>query len=422
MSDQVTIRNQNSTARSLLDLHNFAYDSISEAKNGKRFVEYFNYRQFPYHRWCIKAPETAGSHSTTAGYDNSANQADHGTSMYPSSSTGCTMYGVYADASVDFWFSTCQVQIKKVGSPTGACFVRVYDIDGTTILGESGMKNVANISTSYTNYDFTFRSRYRMQHGMRVVLVYNYDGGTGASGSGSSYLKVAVDNVNEAGSAWESTEYTVNGGWVHPTTRDPIMKFPVTTVANSGFTTTSPPVQMGQGGNQNPHSVQISSTSSSGYGNFFMTWGLQYTGENSGLMFEAGKHCGFQYVGRGDTSGSSHGGNGYIVGLNNKDYFDNDADSMAIEWKTAFTNDRLMSSNGTQDTTDMGVARDELYHNYKVTTDGSRIIAYRDDEFTAVRTVNVPDAAMQPIVHVGNHSDNGIMKFSLNYYEAWNGV
>ena len=93
----------------------------------------------------------------------------------------------------------------------------------------------------------------------------------------------------------------------------------LTTVPNnSGFTTTSPPVQMGQGGNQNPHSLQISSTSSSGYGNFYMTWGLQYTGENSGLMFEPGKHCGFQYVGRGDTSGSSHGGNGYIVGLNNK--------------------------------------------------------------------------------------------------------
>ena len=70
MTDQVTVRNQNSTARSLLDLQNFAYDNISEAKNGKRFVDYFNYPKFPYHRWCVKAPETAGSHSTTAGYVN----------------------------------------------------------------------------------------------------------------------------------------------------------------------------------------------------------------------------------------------------------------------------------------------------------------------------------------------------------------
>jgi len=213
MSDQVTIRNQNSTARSLLDLQNFAYDSISEAKNGKRFVEYFNYRQFPYHRWCIKAAEVAGS------YDNSS-QADDGTSLYPSGSSGTTMYGVYADASVDFWFSTCRVQIKKSGSPTGMCFVRVYDIDGTTILGESGLKNVADISTSYTNYDFTFRSRYRMQHGMRVVLVFNYDGGGSATGNSSNYLKVAVGGVDSAGSSWESTEYTVNGGWVNPTTEN----------------------------------------------------------------------------------------------------------------------------------------------------------------------------------------------------------
>ena len=419
MSDQVTIRNQNSTARSLLDLQNFAYDSISEAKNGKRYVEYFQGYKFPYHRWCIKAAETAGSHSTTAGYVNDT-QVDHGTSMYPSNS-GCTMYGVYADQTVDFWFSTCQVQIKKVGSPTGMCFVRVYDIDGTTILGESGFKNVADISTSYTNYDFTFRSRYRMQHGMRVVLVYNYDGGGGASGSSSNYLKVALGNVNTAGNAWESTEYTVNDGWVNPTTREPIMKFPVTTVTNSGFTTTSPPVQMGQGAG-NPHGLQISSTSSSGYGNFFMTWGLQYTGDNSGLMFEAGKHCGFQYVARADTSGSSHSGNGYMVGLNNKDYFDNDADSMAIEWKTYYTNEQLLSSNGAQGVTDMGNARDELYHNYKITTDGSRILGYRDDTFCAIRTTAVPDAAMQPIVHVGNHSDNGIMKLFMNYYEVWNGV
>ena len=148
MTDQVTIRNQNASSRSILDLQNFSYDNINEAKNGKRFVDYFNYPKFPYHRWCIKAPEVAGS------YDNSS-QVDHGTPMYPSGSSGTTMYGVYADQSVDFWFSTCRVQIKKVGSPTGTCFVRVYDIDGTTILGESGFKNVANISTSYTIGLFT---------------------------------------------------------------------------------------------------------------------------------------------------------------------------------------------------------------------------------------------------------------------------
>ena len=420
MTDQVTVRNQNSTARSLLDLQNFAYDNISEAKNGKRFVDYFNYPKFPYHRWCVKAPETAGSHSTTAGYVNDT-QVDHGTSMYPSNGS-CTMYGVYADATVDFWFSTCQVQIKKVGSPTGTCFVRVYDIDGTTILGESGMKNVANISTSYTNYDFTFRSRYRMQHGMRVVLVYNYDGGTGASGSSSNYLKVAVGNVNTAGNAWESTEWTNNSGWVNPTTREPIMKFPITTVSVSGFSTEDPVVQMGDGGNQNPQGMQIRSGMSSGYGHVFLTWGLQYTGDNSGLMFEPTKHCGFNYVAEATTGGSSHGGNGYVIGLANKDYFDNDADSMAIEWKTAHTNDQIMSSNGTQNTTDMGVARDTKINNYKITTDGSRIIGYRNGDFCVVRTVNIPDAAMQPIIRVGNHSTNGYMKVAMHYYEAWNEV
>ena len=413
MTDQVTIRNQNASARSILDLQNFSYDSISEAKNGKRFVDYFNYPKFPYHRWCVKAPESAGS------YHNSS-QVDHGTSMYPSGSSGTTMYGVYADATVDFWFSTCQVQIKKVGSPTGSCFVRVYDIDGTTILGESGLKNVADISTSYTNYDFTFRSRYRMQHGMRVVLVFNYDGGGSATGNSSNYLKVAIGGVNSAGGSWESTEFSVNGGWNNPTTREPIMKFPINTITNNTFTAGTIPAQMGEGGNQNPNGMVLR-TEGSGHRNVTLTWGLQYTGENSGLMFEPAKHCGFIFTGRLSHAGSASSHHGFITGLANKDYFDNDVDSLAIECKLAFTNDQILSSNGTQNTTDMGVARDQKVHTYKVNTDGSRITAYRDDLFGAVRTVNVPDASMQPIIMTSSYN-NDYTKFHVLYYEAWNGV
>ena len=307
MTDQVTIRNQNASARSILDLQNFSYDSISEAKNGKRFVDYFNYPKFPYHRWCVKAPESAGS------YHNSS-QVDHGTSMYPSGSSGTTMYGVYADATVDFWFSTCQVQIKKVGSPTGSCFVRVFDRDGTPILGERGFKNVANISTSYTNYDFTFRSRYRMQHGMRVVLVFNYDGGGSATGNSSNYLKVAIGGVNSAGGSWESTEFSVNGGWNNPTTREPIMKFPINTITNNTFTAGTIPAQMGEGGNQNPNGMVLR-TEGSGHRNVTLTWGLQYTGENSGLMFEPAKHCGFIFTGRVSHAGSASSHHGFIAGL-----------------------------------------------------------------------------------------------------------
>ena len=408
MTDQVTIRNQNASARSILDLQNFSY-----AKNGKRFVDYFNYPKFPYHRWCVKAPESAGS------YHNSS-QVDHGTSMYPSGSSGTTMYGVYADATVDFWFSTCQVQIKKVGSPTGSCFVRVYDRDGTTILGESGFKNVANISTSYTNYDFTFRSRYRMQHGMRVVLVFNYDGGGSATGNSSNYLKVAIGGVNSAGGSWESTEFSVNGGWNNPTTREPIMKFPINTITNNTFTAGTIPAQMGEGGNQNPNGMVLR-TEGSGHRNVTLTWGLQYTGENSGLMFEPAKHCGFIFTGRVSHAGSASSHHGFIAGLANKDYFDNDVDSLAIECKLAFTNDQILSSNGTQNTTDMGVARDQKVHTYKVNTDGSRITAYRDDLFGAVRTVNVPDASMQPILMTSSYN-NDYTKFHVLYYEAWNGV
>ena len=416
MTDQVTIRNQNASSRSILDLQNFSYDNINEAKNGKRFVDYFNYPKFPYHRWCIKAPEVAGS------YDNSS-QVDHGTSMYPSGSSGTTMYGVYADQSVDFWFSTCRVQIKKVGSPTGTCFVRVYDIDGTTILGESGFKNVANISTSYTNYDFTFRSRYRMKQGMRVVLVFNWDGGGGATGNSSNYLKVAVGNVNSAGNSWESTEFQPNGGWNNPTTREPIMKFPINTVTNTTFggdSSGSRPAQMGEGANGNPNGLVLRSEGS-GHRNVTLTWGLQYTGENSGLMFEPAKHCGFIFTGRLSHAGSASSHHGFITGLANKDYFDNDVDSLAIECKLAFTNDQILSSNGTQNTTDMGVARDQKVHTYKVNTDGSRITAYRDDLFGAVRTVNVPDASMQPILMTSSYN-NDYTKFHVLYYEAWNGV
>ena len=340
--------------------------------------------------------------------------------MYPSGSSGTTMYGVYADATVDFWFSTCQVQIKKVGSPTGACFVRVYDIDGTTILGESGFKNVANISTSYTNYDFTFRSRYRMQHGMRVVLVFNYDGGGSATGNSSNYLKVAIGGVNSAGGSWESTEFSVNGGWNNPTTREPIMKFPINTITNNTFTAGTIPAQMGEGGNQNPNGMVLR-TEGSGHRNVTLTWGLQYTGENSGLMFEPAKHCGFIFTGRVSHAGSASSHHGFIAGLANKDYFDNDVDSLAIECKLAFTNDQILSSNGTQNTTDMGVARDQKVHTYKVNTDGSRITAYRDDLFGAVRTVNVPDASMQPILMTSSYN-NDYTKFHVLYYEAWNGV
>ena len=416
MTDQVTIRNQNASSRSILDLQNFSYDNINEAKNGKRFVDYFNYPKFPYHRWCIKAPEVAGS------YDNSS-QVDHGTSMYPSGSSGTTMYGVYADQSVDFWFSTCRVQIKKVGSPTGTCFVRVYDIDGTTILGESGFKNVANISTSYTNYDFTFRSRYRMKQGMRVVLVFNWDGGGGATGNSSNYLKVAVGNVNSAGNSWESTEFQPNGGWNNPTTREPIMKFPINTVTNTTFggdSSGSRPAQMGEGANGNPNGLVLRSEGS-GHRNVTLTWGLQYTGDNSGLMFEPAKHCGFIFTGSLRHSGSATTHHGFLAGLNNKDYFDNDADSLAIECKIYYSNDQLMSSNGTQNTTDMGVARDQKMHTYKVTTDGSRIIAHRDNLFCAVRTVNIPDATMQPILISASYG-NDYTKFHVLYYEAWNGV
>ena len=69
----------------------------------------------------------------------------------------------------------------------------------------------------------------------------------------------------------------------------------------------------------------------------------------------------------------------------------------------------------------MGVARDQKVHTYKVNTDGSRITAYRDDLFGAVRTVNVPDASMQPILMTSSYN-NDYTKFHVLYYEAWNGV
>jgi len=106
-------------------------------------------------------------------------------------------------------------QIRKIGSPTGTFYVRIWD-SSTVVKLELGSGNIADLTTSYVWTDFTGGSSYTLAVGDRIGL--EYTGGTWASDT----LQCQGIITSDAYDPPNTTQYYQNtvGVWNAQTTYD----------------------------------------------------------------------------------------------------------------------------------------------------------------------------------------------------------
>lgn len=147
-----------------------------------------------------------------------------------------TRYGQKIDTShtgIGKKFKDVGIILKKVGTPTGTCVVKVYDGDGSTVVATSNTFKVSDLSTIFNTTLFLLDSVVTVEADTRVVVEYS-------GGDSSNYIEIALgDTAGGAGANTTQTEWN-GSSWTSTSTLDCVMYFPsyVKTASNGNFTIT----------------------------------------------------------------------------------------------------------------------------------------------------------------------------------------
>lgn len=128
-----------------------------------------------------------------------------------------TTYGQaqsFANGSNDNFLTRAFFNIKKVGSPTGSVWVKLYTHSGTFgtssvpngYLAQSVSLDVSKFTTSYQTTEFAFRTQYLLSASTNYVLVLEYTGG-----DGSNYLQ--IEGLASSGTAAGNRSSYDGGTW-----------------------------------------------------------------------------------------------------------------------------------------------------------------------------------------------------------------
>jgi len=151
----------------------------------------WSYQALAFHPVVMSSGTTGTSKTLDDSYDFANDGGDNTVySTYPEAYQSLTSGGGTLDSVV--------IDLKKVGSPTGSAYAKIYAHTGTygtsseptgSILATSDALNVAGLTTSYVETPIVFSGAERIELSSQYYcLVIEYTGG-----DGSNYLAVSYD-------------------------------------------------------------------------------------------------------------------------------------------------------------------------------------------------------------------------------------
>ncbi len=164
----------------------------------------------------IKIAYDNGTGDTAYQYNNTCGSDDDSTAMYSGSVTmvGSKVTTLSWDTGYTIPLTEIEAWLSKTGSPTGTISAKIYNSDGSSLLGTATeTMSAADLTTNATKHSFSFGTPYSMAKTTAYIFAVEYTGG-----DVSNTVNAHCSTVASGGK-----QYQYDGSWSNVAAKDPLI-------------------------------------------------------------------------------------------------------------------------------------------------------------------------------------------------------